>query len=101
MLMNALNACMMHDPSHSASKSSTAVLSVAGVTKLYPHFGNPRRRFWSALRARAVTEGFKALQDISFEVSRGEAFAVIGKNGAGKSTLLQIVAGTMEPSSGH
>ena len=42
----------------------------------------------------------QALSGIDFKVSRGETVAIVGRNGSGKSTLLQIIAGTMEPSSG-
>jgi lipopolysaccharide transport system ATP-binding protein len=47
-----------------------------------------RREFW-------------ALQDISFEVKRGEAFGIIGYNGAGKSTILKILSRIMKPTKGR
>jgi len=44
--------------------------------------------------------GLTAVNGVSFEVRRGEIFAIIGPNGAGKTTLLNLVSGLLTPSSG-
>lgn len=44
---------------------------------------------------------FNALEDVSFQVKKGEVFGLIGSNGAGKSTLLKVVARVLRPYKGR
>lgn len=45
--------------------------------------------------------GVKALQDVSFDVARGEIHALVGENGAGKSTLMKILTGALAKDEGR
>ncbi len=45
--------------------------------------------------------GVKALNDVSFDVDKGEIFTIIGPNGAGKSTLFNVISRIYEPSKGE
>ena len=44
--------------------------------------------------------GVKALTEVSFDVKKGEVFAIIGPNGAGKSSMLNVINGFYKPTSG-
>lgn len=44
---------------------------------------------------------FKALQDVSFNLEKGQILGLVGENGAGKSTIIKILSGLIEPSSGE
>ncbi len=82
---------------------SDIAISVKNVSKT---FRIPHEKVTS-LRGAAVSafkknsyEEFRALDDVSFEVKKGEFFGIIGRNGSGKSTLLKILAGIYQSDSG-
>jgi lipopolysaccharide transport system ATP-binding protein len=82
---------------------SDVAISVRSVAKRYEVFSNQRSRLLHALfpgYSNGMQE-IQALEDVSFEVGRGESVAVIGRNGSGKSTLMQILTGVLTPSEGE
>ena len=61
---------------------------------------NVKEYFIKRLKNKLSYDEFWALQDISFEVKRGDSVALIGLNGCGKSTLLKTIAGVLKPTKG-
>ena len=81
---------------------TVAALGVSGLGKIYKIYNRPMDRIkelYSA-RGRKYHLEFTALENIAFEVFRGETIGIIGPNGSGKSTLLEIIAGTLSATSG-
>ena len=57
--------------------------------------------FMKLLKKQLKYNDFYALRDVSFNVMRGEAVALVGVNGSGKSTLLKIISGVIAPTNGY
>lgn len=91
-----------------ASDSVATVENVSKIYRLYnaqrdrlKQFFLPPARRLLGMKPKLYFKEFQALQNVSFDVRRGETVGVVGRNGSGKSTLLQIVCGTLNPSAGH
>ena len=95
----------------SCSDDNEVVLSVEGVSKKFCR--DLKRSLFYGVQDiaseltgtrqksdRLRTKEFWALDNISFQLKKGEAVGLIGKNGSGKSTLLRIIAGLIKPDLG-
>lgn len=81
---------------------SKTAISVNNVSKLYKLYDKPMDRLKEALglsRKRLYKEHY-ALNNVSFEVEKGETVGIIGTNGSGKSTILKIITGVLNPTGG-
>jgi lipopolysaccharide transport system ATP-binding protein len=105
-------------------REKDVILKVENVSKLYRlgsvgtgTFGGDVQRFWKTKilgqedpfmkigqindrTSKQKADFVWALQDINFEVKRGEVLGIIGKNGAGKSTLLKLLSRITSPTTG-
>jgi ABC-2 type transport system ATP-binding protein len=74
-------------PAAGLSSDGEIVVSVRGLTKVF-------KDFWNRPKARAV-------DNVDFEVRRGEVFGLLGPNGSGKSTTVKLLLGLLNPTRGH
>lgn len=81
---------------------SDYAISVEHVNKIYKLYGKPSDRFKEAmgLSKKVRYREHYALNDVSFNVRKGETVGIIGTNGSGKSTILKIITGVLNPSGG-
>lgn len=70
-----------------AQKSEDTVIAIRGLTKVF-------KDFWGRPKAKAV-------DNVSFEVRKGEVFGLLGPNGSGKSTTIKMILGLLYPTKGH
>ena len=79
-----------------ATKESTNGNVLEGkITDRYVYLENVNMRF---VTKKGV---FEALKDVNLNIQQGEFVSIIGHSGCGKSTVLNLIAGLLEPSSGH
>src|SRR6476659_2289115 len=78
------------NPQSASAKSGAnenTVVAVRGLTKVF-------KDFWGRPKARAV-------DNVDFDVRRGEVFGLLGPNGSGKSTTVKLLLGLLYPTKGH
>lgn len=76
------------------------VIKFTDVTKTYRLYKNEKARLMSLIFKRVKYTPKQAVNNISFEIKRGESVALFGRNGAGKSTILKMVTGVTYPTKG-
>ena len=82
---------------------SDIAISVNNISKMYKLYDNPMDRLKESLglsKKKRYKEHY-ALNDISFQVNKGETVGIIGTNGSGKSTILKIITGVLNPTQGN
>lgn len=78
-------------------------IQVNHIKKAYKLYDDNRQRLKEALFPRSSKRYYKeflALDDVSFNVAKGDIVGIIGTNGSGKSTILKIITGVLQATSG-
>lgn len=89
---------MLSAPKEDYTKSLWAVRSLERPK------GEPARATQPLISLKAVDAGYgaaKVLQDVSFDIYRGQTVAVVGESGSGKSTAARVISGVLKPSRGE
>jgi len=84
-----------------STENNPIVIKFTNVTKIYKLYKGDRARFKALFSSKVKYKEKKAVNNLSFEVHRGEGLALIGRNGAGKSTILKMITGVSYPTEGE
>ena len=87
MLRGMSSAAIVDETKVESNTAAETVVSVQGLVKVF-------KDFWGRPKAHAVN-------NVSFEVKRGEVFGLLGPNGSGKSTTVKLLLGLLNPTRGH
>jgi len=82
-------------------EEAPVVVRFTNVTKEYKLFRSDKARFKSLFSKKVPYKKKKAVNNLSFDLRRGEGLALIGRNGAGKSTILKMITGVAYPTEGE
>src|SRR5687767_2551343 len=82
-----MTAVELPQPESRRPPATENIIAVRGLTKIF-------KDFWGRPKARAV-------DNVDFEVRRGEVFGLLGPNGSGKSTTIKMLLGLLYPTKGH
>jgi ABC-2 type transport system ATP-binding protein len=85
--MTAIEALHRENRENDRQPGTEVIISVRGLVKVF-------KDFWGRPKARAV-------DNVSFDVRRGEIFGLLGPNGSGKSTTIKMLLGLLHPTKGH
>jgi len=82
--------------------TNDTAISVSNLTKIYKLYDSPQDRLKESINPfkKKYHREFYALNDVSFEIKKGETVGIVGRNGCGKSTLLKTITGVLTPNSG-
>lgn len=100
-----MNKSLLHDNASQAIHDTDIMVSVNNVTMVFniasEQLNNLKEYVIKIAKRELFFKEFVALNNVTFDIHKGEVLGIVGTNGSGKSTLLKIIAGVLEPTKGN